>query len=187
MRCCAKSAGVACIPEQAAGGSGQTQPHGLRATETREVKAWRRKPETHRGKSSALSRKFASIRRGRRNSRSLVLDGLAARGYSSTWRKRGSVQTEDAAGRHRLRAIESSVVRSTSADGSARLKRLDGKPRKRPKDQPDPTDHKAPPATGKSDGCGCLTQEDGGQGALIQPEWNRGNIQTSGCRRLHTA
>jgi hypothetical protein len=52
---------------------------------------------------------------------------MAARGYSSAQRKRGSVQTEHAVGRHRLKAIESSVVRPVSTtDGFREVKTTEG-------------------------------------------------------------
>jgi len=43
---------------------------------------------------------------------------MAARGYFPARRERGSVHTEDAAGRHRRRAIESSVVKAPVKAGN---------------------------------------------------------------------
>jgi len=71
--------------------------------------------------------------------------------------------------------------------GTARWKRRDGKPRKRPKVLPNPSDQKSSRWRGCDDGWRCLAQEDGGQGALTRPERDRGSIHTWGCRRLHTA
>jgi hypothetical protein len=55
-------------------------------------------------------------------SRNLALDGLAARGYSSARRKRGSVHTENAVGRRRRLAIESSVVKASITVGNREVK-----------------------------------------------------------------
>lgn len=68
------------------------------------------------------------------------------------------------------RAIESSVIGSHQRLGFRKdERRLDGTRRKSVKFQPDPTDHKADPATGTRDECGSLAQVVGGQGALTTP------------------
>jgi hypothetical protein len=95
---------------------------------------------------------------------------------------RGSIHTEDAVGRHRREAIESSVVRITSMCRTARLIRRDGNQRKLRKFAPIRCDHKETSAMSHLDGCGSLVQEDGDQGALIRPERFRGSLQTLASR-----
>jgi len=97
---------------------------------------------------------------------------------------RGSMQTEDAVGRHRRKAIESSVVRITSTCRTVRSNGHAGKRRKPPKRAPNRCDHKGNSAMRHPDGCGSLVQEDGDQGALIRPERIRGSLQTEQAAEL---
>jgi len=109
MFCHTTVAGVACRPQQAACDAAEAS-FGLRGPGIREVRAWR-------GKSRTVSRKLASDQ-GKSGlacelhySRNLAQEWLAARGYFPARRERGNVQTEHVVGRHRLTAIESSVVK----------------------------------------------------------------------------
>jgi len=74
---------------------------------------------------------------------------VAARGYSPTRRARGSVHTEDAVGRHRRKAKESSVVWPMSTDGCRKAKMTARESVKAEENQPDPADHKGAPAMGQ--------------------------------------
>jgi hypothetical protein len=88
------------------------------------------------------------------------------------------VHTEDAVGRHRLEAIESSVVRPLAMVGTREVKATGWKSAKAVENLAKPNRSEVIPATGYDDGKRILAQEDGGQGALTRPERDRGSIHT---------
>jgi len=112
---------------------------------------------------------------------------VAARGFFPAQRERGSVHTEERG-------------RATPAQSETKQCRKAYINDWEPQGENDCTGigesrgkHSRPGSTIKvlqrwsnTDGCRSLAKVVGCQGALYWPEQHRGNIQTAGCRRLHT-
>lgn len=108
MHCRAKSTGVVCRPEQTASDEAKRVTWSGVALRTVRLQACRRESR-NRGKSNSTQAKD-SLARARVSPGSRREVGE----YCSALRNRGSILTQDAVGRHRRKAIESSVVRLTA-------------------------------------------------------------------------
>jgi hypothetical protein len=69
-------------------------------------------------------------------------------------------------------------VKASVGGGNRKVKATEWEAVKTVESSAEPDSSKVTPATGRDDGWRSLAQEDGGQGALCEPESRRGSIQT---------